>query len=109
MRDAKSGAVLGPQRLKMNGETNLAASVHLRRLAVKLRQFKLRSSGRIRHRDIKLQVEFILEEIVHVPALAFPFGAVRVGRNTEPIAVFSFIHLHVLDQCHELLLPPLCP
>ena len=47
--------VLQPQRLEVDGQADLAASVHFGRLAVELGYLDLRRDGRVRSRDVKLQ------------------------------------------------------
>lgn len=47
--------VPSPQRLEVDGQANLPAPVHFRRLAVQLRDLDLRRRGRVRGRDVKLQ------------------------------------------------------
>ena len=45
---------------------------------------------------VKLDVELVLEEVVHVPALAEPPGAVLVGLQPEPVVVRVLVLAHVL-------------
>ena len=44
--------------------------VDLLGLAVELRELKFRCGGGVGDRDIKLEIELVLEEVVDVPALA---------------------------------------
>ena len=45
---------------------------------------------------IKLDVELILQEVVDVPALAKPPGAVLVGLQPKPVVVRVLVLAHVL-------------
>lgn len=56
----------------MDVKADLASTVHLMRLAIKLRQLHLNGSRGIRGRDLELEVEFELDVLVNVPALAMP-------------------------------------
>ena len=79
-------------------------------LAIELRELELGSCGGIGDRDIELEVELVLEEIVHVPALACPTCPLRIGRgDPEPIVVVGLVHLCVGDEGLVLLLQPLRP
>lgn len=45
---------------------------------------------------IKFHIEFVLEQIVHVPTFAKPLGAFFVGFQTEPISARFLIVLDIL-------------
>jgi hypothetical protein len=65
---ARRAPVLGPERLEVYGEADLASPVHLGCLALQLRQFNLRSHGRVGGGHVKAEVKLVLDEVVHVPA-----------------------------------------
>ena len=75
--------VPAPERLEVVGEADLAAAVHLGRLAVELGQRDLGRRHGERHRDVELDVELVLEELVDVPALAEPPRALLVRLKPE--------------------------
>ena len=89
VRDAKVRHVARPQRPEVRVEADLAAAVHLLSLAVELRQRELRRRCGICDRDLKLQVELVLEAIVEVPDLARPPRARLVALNGEPLVACS--------------------
>eukprot|EP00955_Chlamydomonas_euryale_P038436 351105-Chlamydomonas_euryale.AAC.3 len=65
----------GPKRARIRPDTvpnatRAPTSVHLRGLALQLRDFDLGRDGWIRRRDVKLKVEFVLDQVVHIPAAA---------------------------------------
>ena len=97
--------VFSPERLEVHSEADLAAAVHLGRLAVQLRDLDLRRGGRVRGRHVEFEVELVFEQLVHVPALAEPVRAVLVGADSEPIAVSRFVELDVLNEGGQLLRP----
>lgn len=79
-------------------------------LAIELGELKFRGGGRVSNWYIKLQIELVFEQIVDVPALAGPPGALRVGGgDPEPVVVLGFVHGGVGDQRLVLLLEPLRP
>ena len=79
-------------------------------LAIQLRELKLGCGGRVGNGDIELEVELVLEEVVDVPALAGPAGALGVGGgDAEPVVVVGLVHLRVCDEGLVLFLQPLRP
>ena len=98
MAPTRPGApVLRPERLEVNGEANLAAAVHLCSLPLQLRQLNLRRYCWVCRRDVKLEVELILDEIVHIPALAGPSQATVSRLYREPVAIALLVDLDVFD------------
>lgn len=94
----------------MHRQTDLPSSVHLVGLAIKFRELNLGRRGWISDGDVKLEVEFVLEKVVDVPALADPTSALCVGSgNTEPVVVLGLVHRGVGDECPVLFLEPLRP
>jgi len=85
-----------PQGLEVIRQADLTAAVHLRCLAVELRKGDLWRSGWVRHWNVELHVELVLQQVVHVPALSEPLGALLVGLQSEPVAAGLFVVLHVL-------------
>lgn len=115
---AELGHIPRPQRLEMVGQANLPSSIHFRRLPVQFRKRNLRRGGWVSDRDlegyrcgqngneemewpkgpyIECHVELVFEEIVHVPALAEPLGALLVGLETEPVHVRGLVALDILE------------
>ena len=107
--DAELAYVASPQRLEVIGHADLAAAVHLGRLAVQLGYGDLGRRRRICHGHVELDGELVLEQLVHVPALAEPLGAVAVGLESEPVVVGRLVVLDVLDERAVLLLEAFGP
>lgn len=106
----KPRTVLGPKRLEMHCQADLPPSIHLLGLAVELRELELRCGSWVGDRDIELEIELVLEEVVDVPALAGPTCPLGIGRgDSEPIVIVGLVHLGVGDQSLVLLLQPLRP
>lgn len=79
-------------------------------LAVELRELELGSGGRVGDRNIELEIELVLEEVVDVPALAGPTCPLGIGcGDSEPVVVVGLVHLSVGDQRLVLLFQPLRP
>ncbi len=87
----------------MDGKADFAAPVHLGSFAVELRDLYFWRSCGVGGRDVKLPVELVLDELVHIPALARPMSAILVGGDCEPVRVRLLVQLDVLDQRLELL------
>lgn len=68
MRHPEMRRVLAPERLEMQRQADRASSVHLRGLAVELRDPDLRSRRRVRRGRLELEGELVAEEVVDVPA-----------------------------------------
>lgn len=96
--DAELWHIAGPQGLEVIGEADLSTAIHLRSLAIKLWQSDLRRGRWVCHWNVELHVELVLEQIVHVPALAEPLGALLVGLQAEPVAAGLLVVLHVLED-----------
>jgi hypothetical protein len=47
------------------------------------RKLKLGGHGGVCHGNLELQIELVLEQIVHIPALALPFRPVLVRGDSE--------------------------
>ena len=77
--------VLGPQRLEVYSQADGAASVHLCCLPIQRVDLDLRRCRWVGGWDVKLKVELILYQLVHIPALARPVGSVLVGGDCKPI------------------------
>ena len=104
---AEVRGVLGPERLKVYRQADLPAAVHLGRLTLQLRKLQLGGGGRVRRRDLELEVELVFQEVVHVPALALPCRPLLVLRaEGEPVTVLLLVDLNVLDERRVLLNPP---
>ncbi len=95
--------VLCPQRLEVDCQADLAASVHLGCLPFQLRQLNLRRDCWVGGRHLKLKVKLILDVVVHVPALAGPLFAAVAGLYGEPVCVALLVHLDVLNERLQLL------
>nr|GMC55127.1 hypothetical protein Iba_chr01eCG4510 [Ipomoea batatas] len=77
---------------------------------LQLGQLELGGGGGISDGDIELEIEFILEEVVNVPALAGPASPLRIrSGDPEPVVILGFVHRRVGDQRLVLLLQPLRP
>lgn len=98
VRQTKLGNVAGPQGLEVVAEANFAPSVHLGCFPIQLRDGDLRSSVGVRHRDLKLNGKFILEQLMDVPTAPGPPRALRVGLEPEPVIVRGLVVLHVLQE-----------
>ena len=61
--------------------------VHFGGLVLQLRDFELRGGSGVGGRHLELKGEFVLVQVVHVPALAGPLGALLVGGDGEPFRV----------------------
>jgi len=109
MRHSKPRAVFGPQWLEVHGEADGAPPVHLGRLALQLRDADLRGGGRVRGGDVKCKIKFKALQVVHIPALAAPLGALLVAGDGEPVGVGGLVQLNVLDKGLQLLLETLFP
>lgn len=79
-------------------------------LSVQLREFEFGGGGRVGDRDIELEVEFVLEEVVDVPAFTGPTSAFGIGGgDAKPIVVVGLVHLRVGYESLVLFLQPLRP
>ena len=86
----KTTNILGKRSNKRETKINLLG------LAIKLRKLEFRCGGRVGDGDIKLEVEFILEEVVDIPAFAGPPCSFRIGGgDPKPIVIVRFVHLGV--------------
>ena len=70
--NSKMRHILRPEWFEMATEADLSSAVHLAGLAVELGQHDLEGRHRVRHRQLELQVELVLDHLVDVPALAGP-------------------------------------
>lgn len=78
--------------------------------SIQLREFEFGGGGRVSDGDIELEVEFVLEEVVDVPAFTGPTSAFGIGGgDAEPIVVVGLVHLRVGYERLVLLLQPLRP
>lgn len=64
-----------------------SSAIHLGRLSLKLWDPYLGSSGWIGRWYVKVEVELIALEVVHIPALPGPLGALLVAGDGEPVRV----------------------
>lgn len=80
-----------------------STTVHFCCLPIQRWYLNLWSCGRIRCRDVKLEVKLVLDELVDVPALSRPVCALFVGGDGEPIRVCAFVDLDVSDEGLQLL------
>jgi hypothetical protein len=95
--------VFCPKRLEVNRETDLAASVHLCGFPIQFWDLNFWCRGRIRCRDIKLEVELVFQQVVNIPAFSTPMRSFLVGCDCEPVAVQGLILLDILDKCSQFL------
>lgn len=94
----------------MDSETDLAAAVHLVRLAVELGELDLRGGCGIGDGDVELELELVAAEVVDVPTGPGPAGALGVGGgDAKPVVIVRLVHGGVRDQSAVLLLEPLRP
>ena len=47
---------------------------------------------------IKLYVKFILEKFMYIPAFPEPSGTLFVGFKSEPVIVWLFVVLYILER-----------
>lgn len=87
----------------MDVQANLASSVHLCCLAFQLWQLYLWRYCWVRGGDVKAEVELVLDEVVHVPALALPRLPPVDWLYREPVHICLLVDLNVLDERRELL------
>lgn len=112
------GHIPGPEWLEMVRQADLSSAVHFRRLSVQLGDGNLWCCGRVCHGDleewtmlliihleeilrgsyIECHVELVFQEIVHVPALAEPLGALLVRLQPEPVHVRGLVVLYILRE-----------
>eukprot|EP00958_Prasinococcus_capsulatus_P027632 scaffold5725_cov387-Prasinococcus_capsulatus_cf.AAC.6 len=94
----------------MDREANFPTSIHFGGLAVQLRQLQLGCRHWVGDWYLELEVELILQQVVHIPALALPLGSSLVSRlKREPVVISGFVGIHVCNERLELLLHPLDP
>lgn len=67
IKEQSSSPIPDPQRLKVDGQADLAPPVHLGGLALQLRQLDLRGSSWVGGGGVKAKVELVLHEVVDVP------------------------------------------
>lgn len=82
----------------MDVKTDFSSSVHFGRLAVQLWQNHLDWSRWVGRWDLELEVELVLDQLVDVPALAFPFYATVVRFNTKPFIVIVLVDFNICYQ-----------
>jgi hypothetical protein len=87
-----------PQRSKVDVHADLASSVHLDSLPIKLREDDLERTSRVGRRDLELDVELMLDLTDDDPALPSPVEARVVREDVEPLVVIGLVDLDVLDQ-----------
>lgn len=99
MCNTEMRTILRPQRLKVHRQTNFTSSIHLRSLPFQLWYLYFWGSYWIRCWYIELKVKLVLDQIMNVPALAFPMRSFLITRfNRKPVQISRLPNLNIFDQ-----------
>merc|ERR1712141_38252 len=90
-------------------QTDLPTTIHLRRFPIEFGDSNFGRSRRVGDRNVKLEVEFVLEKVVDVPTFSPPSRSFFVGFQSEPVVILFLVIAHVLDQRLVLLFQPRWP
>jgi len=87
----------------------LSPAVHLYGLAFQLRQLEFDGGAGVSGWNLKLEFEFVSDEVVGGGAHSFPFGAFLVGLYLEPVVILFLVGLDVADDGLQLFPESLLP